>query len=136
MPVDPIRRWTWRSCAVAAGSLLLSAGCGQTSLETGGEPGDASVVVDSKVPNAFDASDARHPSDATVSDGGACPAGEVLCGAVCTDLQSSLSHCGACDAPCATGEVCSRGACGNTCSGGTTLCGDVCKDLQVDPANC
>lgn len=59
--------------------------------------------------------------------GCACGAGLTECGG-CVDLQSDVSHCGACDAACASSELCVSGACvampesdaGTPTDGGTT----------------
>jgi hypothetical protein len=41
----------------------------------------------------------------------ACIDGGDLCGEECFDLQSDITHCGACDVQCAVGEFCVSGAC-------------------------
>lgn len=50
-----------------------------------------------------------------------CGAGETECSGSCVDTSSSLSHCGACDAPCAsptnTTAACGSGTCNYTCVG-------------------
>ncbi|MSP26299.1 MAG: hypothetical protein EXR75_14315 [Myxococcales bacterium] len=60
---------------------------------------------------------------------------------MCIETSANPSHCGACNAPCATGEVCQAGACATECVGGTTKCqvGDaapVCVDTALDPSHC
>ena len=51
-----------------------------------------------------------------------CATGEIRCGLVCTAVQNDNANCGSCGKACATGEVCSQGACGANCTGGTTKC--------------
>ncbi len=74
-----------------------------------------------------------------------CNAPDVACSTnVCVDLQSSLSHCGACDNACSTGQSCSDGVC--VCPAGSKACPprggapdagvDVCVNLSTDPLNC
>lgn len=46
------------------------------------------------------------------------------CGGVCVDVTTSSTHCGACDRPCAAGEVCDGGACATV------------EDCTSDPSAC
>jgi len=92
-------------------------------------------------------SDTTPPEDTTpLPDVITCVAPEQLCGNRCVDTQTSSSHCGACDAPCANGLICDDGECvtepfcepgasrtcfaGNdiieqgACEGGTQYCAD------------
>ncbi len=39
-----------------------------------------------------------------------CPSGLTLCGTACESLTTSAQHCGACDRPCPSGELCNQGA--------------------------
>ncbi len=69
-----------------------------------------------------------------------CAAGDSNCcadpkGEVCTNVQSDVNNCGACNRTCPTGDVCSAGVC--TCPiAGDTNCNGVCTDLRNDPENC
>lgn len=59
----------------------------------------------------------------------ACPAGQLLCGASCVDVQSSASHCGACGNVCPSRSnatiSCSSGTCGFACASGFADCDGV-----------
>lgn len=65
-----------------------------------------------------------------------CATGEVRCGLVCVSTQNDLANCGSCGKACATGEVCSLGACGANCAAPTTKCNGKCVDTQTDKTNC
>lgn len=52
------------------------------------------------------------------------------------DLSRVTAHCGACGAPCASGRVCSEGACVTSCRAGLWLCPDGCRDLMGEMSNC
>ncbi len=65
-----------------------------------------------------------------------CGAGQGLCGGVCVDLQSHLSHCGACDRACVAGQTCAQGVCIQDCPSGRVRCGGNCVDPQSDIAHC
>jgi len=67
-----------------------------------------------------------------------CPMGELFCSGVCVDPSTDEANCGACGAPCATGETCSAGVCSpdDPCPGPAEQCGTACVDLQTDPNNC
>lgn len=80
-----------------------------------------------------------------VDTGPNCGVGSTLCGASCVDTHSSNLHCGACDHPCATGEVCSNGTCSVQCTAGLSECTSggtdggqlrACVNLASDSANC
>ena len=71
-------------------------------------------------------------SDAAVG----CGAGSQACGGVCTVIARDSENCGACGTKCASGQVCSQGACAVSCGGGTTKCGDLCVDTKADGENC
>ena len=40
-----------------------------------------------------------------------CDPGFTLCGQDCVDTDTSTTHCGGCDQPCAPGELCAAGSC-------------------------
>jgi hypothetical protein len=71
-----------------------------------------------------------------VGGGADCPAGEVVCGEFCADLQSSPTDCGACGAACADDQVCVAGRCGSTCETGQTDCDGACVDLDAHVDHC
>jgi len=74
--------------------------------------------------------------------GRGCPGGETRCNGECVDLQTSASHCGACNAPCALNEVCEERECrgmrvmGIHCPQGWILCGDQCFNPLVNEQHC
>ncbi|NOY94442.1 MAG: hypothetical protein GXP55_24970 [Deltaproteobacteria bacterium] len=66
-----------------------------------------------------------------------CPAGTTLCSATCADLDTSLSHCGACGAACAPAHstaACVAGVCGvGSCDVGFADCdGDPSNGCEAD----
>ena len=63
-----------------------------------------------------------------------CDEPQVLCGALCVDLDSNTDHCGACNAPCAFGASCSDGAC--ACPENFSLCGSSCVNPSNNTAHC
>ena len=78
-----------------------------------------------------------------------CDAGLTLCNKEFADVQSNPTHCGGCDNPCGSDEVCQGGVCAwlaaeagsgtvllNCVAVGLSPCGDLCIDLQSDRANC
>lgn len=100
-------------------AALALAACGDSGSATTGAGGGATTT-------------------STVGTGGSAPACGSLtdCGGQCADTDLDPAHCGGCDAPCGTGQLCSQGQCGTMCLGGTTQCGALCVDWEVDPANC
>ena len=107
--------WVGRIAAAAAiwGAAVVT-GCGSDTIATNGgiDSGTADVT--------------------TVT----CTAPQKNCGGACADTTSDFDNCGACGNKCASGQVCSQGACALFCSGGTTQCGTSCVTTQSDPANC
>jgi len=77
-----------------------------------------------------------------------CLQGFADCNGKCVDLQTDAQSCGACGCVCATGSICSGGACWPGCPTGQTPCcvgpsqpgckncPAVCVALQTDPYNC
>ena len=88
-----------------------------------------------------------------------CPGAESCCSGTCANILTDPAHCGACDTPCAPGQVCDRricctpltcqpGECGSPpdgcggtldcggCGAGQTCCGGTCADLESDAAHC
>jgi len=51
-----------------------------------------------------------------------CSGGLEQCGDGCVDLQQSPIHCGDCDQPCATGQVCLDGECFDYTVSGAASC--------------
>jgi hypothetical protein len=63
---------------------------------------------------------------------GACPRGQILCGGVCTNIQTDANNCGAC------GAVCSQNNGTESCSGGActvTSCNQGFGNCDGNPAN-
>jgi hypothetical protein len=65
-----------------------------------------------------------------------CPGHFKTCGNACVDIYTDPANCGACGTACASGNVCSAGACALSCVATETACGGSCRDLQTDDANC
>jgi hypothetical protein len=57
--------------------------------------------------------------------GGACKTGYTPCGSDCVDVLTDPSHCGRCDATCASGVACSAGNCGGSFDASRDAVGDV-----------
>jgi hypothetical protein len=55
------------------------------------------------------------PSTTTTIPGG-CPSGLTDCTGLCVDTETNEIHCGECDFPCGSGEVCIAGTCEIYCS--------------------
>ncbi|MBI5515104.1 MAG: FG-GAP repeat protein [Deltaproteobacteria bacterium] len=53
-----------------------------------------------------------------------------------TDLNTTVSHCGACRSACAAGEGCSAGRCSVLCGPPRMRCGGGCVDTTSDMAHC
>lgn len=76
--------------------------------------------------------------------GPSCAEGETWCMDGCVDLQSSEIHCGACDVPCASTQICQDGACRivageggiDNCPLGWIPCGQQCYNPLVSEAHC
>ena len=97
-------------------------------------------LVLSLVVSAAVAATACSSSNQGFGDGGGgginCGAGSTVCGDSCTVIARDPQNCGACGKACATGEVCSAGACASACGSGTTKCGNECVDTKTDDRNC
>ncbi|MSP26213.1 MAG: hypothetical protein EXR75_13860 [Myxococcales bacterium] len=65
-----------------------------------------------------------------------CVGGTIKCGSACTNTAVDAAHCGACNKPCATGEICASGMCKLGCGIGLTQCGNACFNTAIDPAHC
>ena len=84
---------------LTAGIALLMAGC-EDELPLSGVDGGADQAVEVD-----------------------CSAGQVLCGAVCADLQRDEQSCGQCGRACEAGQMCTAGICAASCEVGLTSCG-------------
>ncbi|MEI9941417.1 MAG: hypothetical protein WDO69_29715 [Pseudomonadota bacterium] len=82
--------------------------------------------------------------------GQCCPMGQAECSAVCVDLTTDTSNCGACDHACAEGDSCVEGNCvsppkptmcspacaaGQVCTGGTCQSGGIIASCDVPDGN-
>jgi hypothetical protein len=71
---------------------------------------------------------------------GTCPTGQSFCGSTCTNLQTSVTNCGACGTVCAAptgGSVaCTAGACVRACPAGQSNCSNTCRATLTDVNNC
>jgi hypothetical protein len=65
-----------------------------------------------------------------------CQGNAVMCGSTCVDRRSDNQNCGACGNACASGLLCSSGACVLSCPGGLVNCGGTCVDPQTDRTFC
>jgi hypothetical protein len=79
--------------------------------------------------------DIADQEDAPIPDTG-CPSGRISCGGTCVDTSTNHEHCGACNQPCETTEVCSGGSCIVECPPGRTNCSGACVDTLTDIDNC
>lgn len=100
-----------RTILLAAGLLLLA--CGKTvdtfgpGSNVGGSGGDAG-----------------------------CPEGLTDCDGECLDVQRDPDHCGRCDHPCGSGDVCSAGVCDDECGPGEIGCSGSCVNPATHPDHC
>ncbi|MBL8678533.1 MAG: hypothetical protein JNK05_05185 [Myxococcales bacterium] len=150
--------------AIACAALLMAACSGPTTPsdaspdrgDTGVRPDVQGNDVRTDVPNPPDVqendvpnpSDVPDPSDvmdpdATMADVPSdtpmmCPMGQMLCGTMCVDTNTSASNCGMCGRSCGPGQTCAAGMCQGMvmCGMGETACGMACANLQTDPMNC
>ncbi len=121
----------------ASGCFLFLLACGSTQPSTtdvGIEQGaaDASTLVD--VAN-FDALD-RQDSSTQIDAGTLCSTGDALCDGQCVRLASNASHCGSCNAACATAQLCLSGSCVESCPTSAVACDGHCVNAQTDAQNC
>jgi hypothetical protein len=161
------------ACAALSGLDSLSSGDCSTSgavcdatVDTAGaetgplpEAGDDASEDTYVPPGDEGGNDAPVDVDAAVAAEAGCPAGFLACeGIGCVD-PSSTASCGACGHACASGAICSAGACVSgqaeagpegggdaasdacvdgscACSSGYTNCGGVCVDEQTNSAHC
>lgn len=69
-----------------------------------------------------------------------CLAGQTRCGAECVDTSSSALHCGACNRPCAVGQVCDRSTCTAQCTAPSRECvangASFCVDTNTSASHC
>ncbi|MCL2824797.1 MAG: hypothetical protein FWD57_12470, partial [Polyangiaceae bacterium] len=65
-----------------------------------------------------------------------CPNDQLVCSDQCVDLRSNPDHCGVCDLPCNSTDVCSRGICKDKCDDGLKNCSRACVNTYTDPDNC
>jgi MYXO-CTERM domain-containing protein len=89
--------------ADAAGGDGATGGTAEAAGGATGEAGDA-VQTGGSV-------NVEAPPTETESGGLTCSDTQTLCGQVCVDLNQHTGHCGACDRPCAAGQVCTAGVC-------------------------
>lgn len=142
LPVSPLSRFL-----LALSSCLLF-GCAQghepsgsttrrdSSLDAPGVDGSADADVRADAAPRDGASDAA-PSDVGLPDAPPmCPAETTACSDGCRDLMTHAAHCGACDRPCAAGELCGAGSCVSACPAGQTDCGGGCVDLDASVDHC
>ena len=113
-----------------AGSSGRTGGAGGAGGGRGGNTSDAGPdTAKADVPGAdrFGSTPDRAGGDTPVAPDvpgtdAACPSGQMMCGAACTDVTSSTTHCGGCATVCATGQTCNAGACVEGGSAGSDGC--------------
>lgn len=66
----------------------------------------------------------------------ACPGTQTLCEDECVTLSSNRDHCGDCETPCDSGELCIAGECELSCPHSLLACGNSCVDPRFDPDFC
>lgn len=125
---------------------LGTADCDERKLVFPGRPEDSLIYI--KVSESEPFCGARMPV------GSALPAEDIACirsyiedagkesevqdcetcgGILCVDFARDPANCGACDQPCAEGEVCGNGSCIAACAMGQTQCGSSC--VLIDSSN-
>lgn len=131
---------------VAAWCVAVAAACGGGGGATDNlDSTDVDDTTDATDSPAVDAAVAGPDAagttpDAAIGTPDAACAGEV-CDGTCVDTQTSIDHCGACDAPCVAGDnvtavVCAEGACGLTCAPGYFDCdGEFANGCEVAPGD-
>ncbi|MCG8553935.1 MAG: polymer-forming cytoskeletal protein [Proteobacteria bacterium] len=65
-----------------------------------------------------------------------CPPYHEFCEQGCVSVADNPAHCGDCGVACASGEVCSAGACKATCETGLSPCGNSCINTLTSNAHC
>ena len=121
---------------------------GGTDVATGSDVGTFRDVPTASDVQRFDAGT---PRDVTVApdvvrppDTGTlvCGTGQLACGTppACVSVQSDPRNCGRCGTVCATGQMCSAGACVTTCAAPSVVCttagGVACVNTQTDATHC
>lgn len=103
------------------------------------------ATMDGEMPDADidagpDGGDAEPPDADTGFDADTglpgCGVGVLACGAECVDTNTDVRHCGDCDSPCVSGEVCTAGVCEPACPVGQTECASGCFDTDSDARHC
>jgi hypothetical protein len=65
-----------------------------------------------------------------------CTPDETMCHGSCSALYKDAQNCGACDAVCGQGLVCSQGTCAPSCAPNLEQCGSSCVETFIDSDNC
>ncbi|MBL8680687.1 MAG: hypothetical protein JNK05_16025 [Myxococcales bacterium] len=60
----------------------------------------------------------------------------MACGGECVDIFTNSAHCGACNVPCGSGQVCMGGVCMMPCPAGQARCAGACVDTSSSSAHC
>src|SRR5258708_26092846 len=124
-----------RLLVVALAGLLSSAACAYPDYsfeEADGSFDDASS--DGFEGGGGETSKDSHVDTIVVPIDGGCPAGLVLCGAVCADLTTDPSHCGSCSQSCGGGTTCISGKC--ACPSTRMTCSGTCIHVQHHARHC
>lgn len=97
-----------------------SGGTSTTTVTTGGTT-DAATGTTAPVDPSTSTTEAIGTSSSSGTAGPACTPPLVACAGDCVDLDVDPQHCGACDTPCADGQLCSDGQCLDViCNPGST----------------
>jgi hypothetical protein len=121
-----------RNCG-ACGNVCASGSCNQ------GQCGVGTTMADAGAP-AIDAGPAPATQGCNPMAPTQCPGPSAS--TYCADTTRGAADCGACGNACATGLVCTNGACvtptmvGSTCGGNLQMCASGCTSLADDYRNC
>ena len=110
---------------ISALVVFLIAGCANSHTQP-----------DGSVDAPADTSDTSDVSTDDVSSDTGCGPDLTECSGVCVDTDTDPGHCGGCDSPCESDEVCSAGTCVADCPAGTVNCSGSCVDTDTDVLHC
>ncbi len=74
--------------------------------------------------------------DSGTPDAGSFPIGTQDCNGVCVDTTASTQHCGGCNMPCGTNEICNAGVCDLSCTAPVIECSNACVNTESNAQHC